>query len=739
MSANAMSANTLKAEAVEVTEEVIEFANLGLSEDILRAIADSGYTTPTEIQRQMIPHVLAGRDVLGQAQTGTGKTAAFALPLLARLSADKREPQVLVLAPTRELALQVSESFKRYATHIPGFSVAAIYGGQAYPAQLRDLKRGVQVVVGTPGRIMDHMRRGTLSLNSLDYLVLDEADEMLRMGFAEDVEWIVDQIPESTHGALFSATMPTEIRRVAQKFLESPVEISIGGKTSAATTIRQRFWQVSGQHKLDALTRILEVEDTAGVLIFVRTKTATAEVADNLLSRGFKATALNGDIAQNQREMTIESLRSGRIDIVVATDVAARGIDVERISHVINYDAPYDSESYIHRIGRTGRAGRSGEAIIFIAPKEGYILKRIEKVMHSRIEPMTLPTVKEVNQKRIGRLKEKIQKELSSPRFQKMMPAYMGIVHDLVLDSELSLEEVAAALITLSAGKTDFLLNEERRAERESREPRREYEGRGNSRDGRGSSREARPYRERRDSDSRGERRPYRDRGESSGRGDRYRPAEKGQYNKPRDNSEQREFSQAAATARAERFGSEEKREYTPRKPAESRRDYSAGETREGSKAPRSDRFNSDEKRAYAPRGERFKSEEKRPYAPRKTSDSRREFSAGDAGKAPRSDRFGSDEKRPYTPRGERFKSDEKRPYAPRKTSDSRRDFSAADAGKAPRGKSPQGEKSSFAPWKDNKSAGKKFHGSASGGKNQERKFSGPKKSSRQAGPGRKR
>lgn len=734
-----MSANTLKAEAA-VTKEVIEFANLGLSEDILKAIADSGYTTPTEIQRQMIPHVLAGKDVLGQAQTGTGKTAAFALPLLARLSADKREPQVLVLAPTRELALQVSESFKRYATHIPGFSVAAIYGGQAYPAQLRDLKRGVQVVVGTPGRVMDHMRRGTLSLNSLDYLVLDEADEMLRMGFAEDVEWIVEQIPESTHGALFSATMPAEIRRVAQKFLESPVEISIGGKTSAATTIRQRFWQVSGQHKLDALTRILEVEDTSGVLIFVRTKTATAEVADNLISRGFKATALNGDIAQNQREMTIDSLKSGRIDVVVATDVAARGIDVERISHVINYDAPYDSESYIHRIGRTGRAGRSGEAIIFISPKEGYILKRIEKVMQSRIEPMTLPTVKEVNQKRIGRLKEKIQTELSSPRFQKMMPAYMGIVHDLVLDSELSLEEVAAALITLSAGKTDFLLNEERRAERESRAPRREYEGRGSSRDGRGSSREARPYRERRDSDSREERRPYAGRGESSGRGDRYRPSEKGQYNKPRDNSEQHEFSKAAAAARAERFGSEEKRPYAPRKDAEIRREYSAAGA---SNAPRGNRFKPDEKREYAPRTDRFNSDEKRPYTPRKTDDSRREFSAGEAGKAPRgaqrSDRFNSDDKRPYAPRGDRFKSDEKRPYAPRKTSDSRREFSAGEASKAPRAKGPQGEKSSFAPWKDNKSAGKKFHGSSAGGKSQERKFSGPKKSSRPAGPGRKR
>ncbi len=340
------------------------FRDLALIEPVLRALDDVGYETPSPIQGQVIPHMMQGKDVLGQAQTGTGKTAAFALPILSRIDLKKKDPQVLILAPTRELAIQVAEAFQRYAAHLKGFHVLPIYGGQDYSTQLRQLKRGAHVVVGTPGRVMDHMRKGTLTLESLSVLVLDEADEMLRMGFIDDVEWILEQTPDHRQTALFSATMPSAIRKIAQEYLNTPEQITIKVTTATAINIRQRFCQVSGAHKLDALTRILEAETFDGMIIFVRTKTATVELAEKLEARGFSASAINGDMSQALRERSIAHLKSGKLDILIATDVAARGLDVDRITHVVNYDIPYDTESYIHRIGRTGRAGRTGDAIL---------------------------------------------------------------------------------------------------------------------------------------------------------------------------------------------------------------------------------------------------------------------------------------------------------------------------------------------------------------------------------------
>src|SRR5918993_772749 len=368
------------------------FRDLDLSAPLLRKLDELGYELPTPIQAATIPLLLAGKDVIGQAQTGTGKTAAFALPLLHRLDLSKSKPQVLVLAPTRELAIQVAEAFQSYATHIPGFQVLPIYGGQSYGPQLSALRRGVHVVVGTPGRVIDHLEKNTLDLSQLSTLVLDEADEMLRMGFIDDVEQILKKTPPQRQVALFSATMPAPIRRIAQTYLREPSEISIEAKTRTADNIRQRFWQVSGLHKLDALTRILEAEPFDAMIVFARTKQATDELAEKLQARGFAAAAINGDVQQAQRERTIQQLKDGKIDILVATDVAARGLDVDRISHVLNYDVPYDTESYVHRIGRTGRAGRSGEAILFIAPRERSMLRAIERATRQPITPMELPT-----------------------------------------------------------------------------------------------------------------------------------------------------------------------------------------------------------------------------------------------------------------------------------------------------------------------------------------------------------
>ncbi|MCP3688601.1 MAG: DEAD/DEAH box helicase, partial [Gammaproteobacteria bacterium] len=346
------------------------FDQLGLNKHILKVLDEVGYETPSPIQAQTIPLMLEGKDLVGQAQTGTGKTAAFALPILSNLDLKQKQPQVLVLAPTRELAIQVAEAFHKYASHLQGFHVLPVYGGQDYRTQIRALERGVHVVVGTPGRVMDHMRKGNLKLGGLTTLVLDEADEMLRMGFIDDVEWVLEQSPDNRQIALFSATMPQQIRRIASKHLNKPAEVTVKMKTSTAETIRQRFWPVGGVHKLDALTRILEAESFDAMLVFVRTKTATIELAEKLEARGFASAPLNGDIQQKQRERTVDNLKKAKLDILVATDVAARGLDVDRISHVINYDIPYDTEAYVHRIGRTGRAGREGDAILFVAPRE---------------------------------------------------------------------------------------------------------------------------------------------------------------------------------------------------------------------------------------------------------------------------------------------------------------------------------------------------------------------------------
>ncbi len=430
------------------------FSDLGLSDAVLRALADVGYESPSPIQAQTIPVLLSGKDMLGQAQTGTGKTAAFALPALTKIGLDQREPQVLVLVPTRELALQVSEAFLRYASHLKGFHVLPIYGGQSYQPQLNALRRGVHVVVGTPGRVIDHMNRGTLKLSGLTLLVLDEADEMLRMGFIDAVESILEQTPPGRQVALFSATIPAPIRRIAQKHLRSPVEVTIRSKTTTATNIRQRYWMVSGVHKLDALTRILEAEIFDGMLVFTRTKQATVELAEKLEARGFAAAPLNGDIPQPQRERTVARLKAGQIDIVVATDVAARGLDVERIGHVVNYDVPYDTESYVHRIGRTGRAGRKGEAILFIAPRERNMLRAIERATRQVIEPMNLPSVDAVNALRITKFKQRITETLATGEAH----LYRPVLEQLEAESGVALIDIAAALASLSQGTTPLLL-----------------------------------------------------------------------------------------------------------------------------------------------------------------------------------------------------------------------------------------------------------------------------------------
>jgi ATP-dependent RNA helicase DeaD len=435
-------------------ESSASFRDLGVSDAVLLALADVGYEAPSPIQAQTIPVLLSGKDMLGQAQTGTGKTAAFALPALTTIDLARHEPQVLVLVPTRELALQVSEAFLRYAAHLKGFHVLPIYGGQSYQPQLNALRRGVHVVVGTPGRVIDHMNRGTLKLTGLTLLVLDEADEMLRMGFIDAVESILEQTPPQRQVALFSATLPAPIRRIASKHLRTPVEVTIKSKTSTATNIRQRYWMVSGMHKLDALTRILEAETFDGMLVFTRTKQATVELAEKLEARGFAAAPLNGDIAQPLRERTVARLKAGQIDILVATDVAARGLDVDRISHVLNYDVPYDTESYVHRIGRTGRAGRKGEAILFIAPRERNMLRAIERATRQVIEPMNLPSVDAVNTLRIAKFKLRITETHALGEGN----PYRPVLEQLETESGLSLIDIAAALASLSQGSTPLLL-----------------------------------------------------------------------------------------------------------------------------------------------------------------------------------------------------------------------------------------------------------------------------------------
>ncbi|MEV8519920.1 DEAD/DEAH box helicase [Dyella marensis] len=478
------------------------FAALALKPEVLKALSDVGYESPSPIQAATIPPLLEGSDVLGQAQTGTGKTAAFALPILSRIELKPGKPQALVLAPTRELAIQVAEAFQRYAAHMPGLQVLPIYGGQSYGPQLHALKRGVQIVVGTPGRVIDHLERGTLDLSELKFLVLDEADEMLRMGFIDDVEKVLQATPPSRQVALFSATMPAPIRKIAQQHLKEPVEVTIKSSTTTAANIRQRYWFVSGLHKLDAMTRILEAEPFDAMIIFARTKQATEELAEKLQARGLAAAAINGDIAQAQRERVIQQLKDGKLDVLVATDVAARGLDVERISHVLNYDIPYDTESYVHRIGRTGRAGRSGEAILFVTPREKGMLRAIERATRQPIEEMRLPTVEAVNDVRIARFKQRISDTLAVGELE----LFQQLIEQYEQEHNIPAVEIAAALARIAQGDQPLLLTPPPKRdfaprERDDRQDNRRDDRRGADRDGPRNSQQDRGEREQRPRD----------------------------------------------------------------------------------------------------------------------------------------------------------------------------------------------------------------------------------------------
>ena len=483
VTAENITENTVESPAVEAEEttaeettdkaeeEGVRFTDLGLDARVLAALEEVGYEKPSPIQEQTIPLLLEGHDVVGLAQTGTGKTAAFALPALSRMAelADingvSRDTQVLVLAPTRELALQVAEAFSSYATHMEDFTVLPIYGGSPYGPQLAGLRRGAQVVVGTPGRVIDHLEKGSLDLSNLQYLVLDEADEMLRMGFAEDVEKILEGTPDSKQVALFSATMPNSIRKIAQQYLNDPTEIRVKAKTTTSANITQRYMQVMHSHKLDAMTRVLEVENYDGIIVFVRTKKETEEVADKLKARGFAAAAINGDIPQQLRERTVDALRDGRIDILVATDVAARGLDVERISLVVNYDIPHDTESYVHRIGRTGRAGREGAAILFVTPREKYMLRQIEKATRQKVEPMHMPTAEAVNETRKQRFAQQITETIESED----LSFFRQIIEDYENEHDTTAEDIAAALAVIAQQGRPFFLDEEEDIARNSR------------------------------------------------------------------------------------------------------------------------------------------------------------------------------------------------------------------------------------------------------------------------------
>ncbi len=453
-----MSSDDQEPIAAPEAPEGLTFDQLGLDDLVLRAVREIGYETPSPIQAQTIPPLLAGRDVVGLAQTGTGKTASFALPILSQLDLHQRTPQALVLAPTRELAVQVCEAFEKYAAPLRDVRVLPVYGGQGYGVQLSALRRGVHIVVGTPGRIMDHLRKGTLDLSELRFLVLDEADEMLNMGFAEDVETILDETPTDKQVALFSATMPKQIRRLSQQYLSDPVEITVKNKTATAPNITQRYLVVGYPQKVDALTRIFEVENFEGMIVFVRTKHETESLAEKLRARGFSAAAINGDVAQAQRERTVSQLKSGALDILVATDVAARGLDVERISHVVNFDIPTDPESYVHRIGRTGRAGRSGQAISFVTPRERYLLRHIEKATRQPLTEMHLPSVEDVNQTRLARFDDAITTALADTT---KVEFFRDVVNHYVREHDVPEVDVAAALAVVLQGDEPLLLEPE--------------------------------------------------------------------------------------------------------------------------------------------------------------------------------------------------------------------------------------------------------------------------------------
>ncbi|ACZ75500.1 MULTISPECIES: DEAD/DEAH family ATP-dependent RNA helicase [Dickeya] len=475
------------------------FASLGLSAPILNALSEMGYEKPSPIQAECIPHLLNGRDVLGMAQTGSGKTAAFSLPLLNNIKADLKAPQLLVLAPTRELAVQVAEACNEFSKHMQGVNVVALYGGQRYDVQLRALRQGPQVVVGTPGRLLDHLKRGTLDLSNLSGLVLDEADEMLRMGFIEDVENIMAQIPAEHQTALFSATMPEAIRRITRRFMNDPQEVRIQSSVTTRPDISQSYWTVYGMRKNEALIRFLEAEDFDAAIIFVRTKNATLEVAEALERSGYNSAALNGDMNQALREQTLERLKDGRLDILIATDVAARGLDVDRISLVVNYDIPMDSESYVHRIGRTGRAGRAGRALLFVENRERRLLRNIERIMKLTIPEVELPNAELLGQRRLAKFAAKVQQQLESSD----LDMYRALLGKLQPQEELDIETLAAALLKMAQGERPLILPPdpvvERRPRREFRDRDERFERRGerNDRAPRGDDRPAR--RERRE------------------------------------------------------------------------------------------------------------------------------------------------------------------------------------------------------------------------------------------------
>jgi len=432
------------------------FDEMNLSPVVLNALQNVGYKTPTPIQAVTIPHLIQEKDMIGQARTGTGKTAAFALPLLSRIDLKNKRPQVLVLTPTRELAIQVAQSFKTYGAGMKGLNVLSIYGGQSYGTQLNQLKRGVHVIVGTPGRLMDHMRRKTVSFADLFCTILDEADEMLHMGFIDDVEWILERTPDNSQTALFSATMPRPIRKIAQKYLKDPKEIIVKSDKTELETINQKYWMIKGVRKIKALTQILEAVSFDGVIVFAKTKAATLDIAKALENKGFKAEALNGDLAQSARERTVNRLKNGHIDILVATDVAARGLDVDRISHVINYDMPPKTEPYIHRIGRTGRAGRTGEAILFLGRNERWMLRNIERATKQKVTELHLPSNKDINKKRISNFNKAIAQTLESENLN----FFQNLIETYAQDQDIPVVQVAAALAKLHHGNTPFLLSE---------------------------------------------------------------------------------------------------------------------------------------------------------------------------------------------------------------------------------------------------------------------------------------
>jgi len=458
----ASSQDSAPSESIEITtaepSQKNGFAAFGFSNEILEALAEIGYSEPSPIQAAAIPELMLGRDLVGQAQTGTGKTAAFALPLLERLESGQKTPQALVLAPTRELAMQVAESFKAYSAGHPHLKVLAVYGGTDFRSQISALRRGVDVVVGTPGRVMDHMRQGTLDTSGLRSLVLDEADEMLRMGFIDDVEWILDQLPEQRQVVLFSATMPPEIRRLSKRYLKDPAEVTIRTKDQEGKRIRQRSITVPMPHKLEALQRVLDACGGEGVIIFARTKAITLTVAETLEAGGHQVAVLNGDVPQNQRERTVERLRSGSVDILVATDVAARGLDVERIGLVINYDMPFDSEAYVHRIGRTGRAGRTGEAVLFVTPRERRFIRNLERATGQPIEAMEVPGNTAINQGRLDRLRKRLSDAAQSQRPDADEAALLQeLMQRVATELELSPEQLAMAALNLAIGPDALL------------------------------------------------------------------------------------------------------------------------------------------------------------------------------------------------------------------------------------------------------------------------------------------